>query len=261
MGYSYADWVDVFYPRGLARGKWLAHYATRFGAVEMNTTFHAAPTPPRVRGWAGQAPDGFRFAIKTPRAITHDIPLTAAAAPMRAFLAVVRDFQSLLGPILIQLPPHVTISALSALDTLLAGLPDDLRFAVEFRHSSWVVDRVTDVLSAHRAAWVGLDHLDHPALRRLRATAADFLYVRLVGRHGRFGDLGRELIDVEPQLHHWHKAIVRELDRAGGRIDEVWVLANNDYAGHAPATLRRFAQIAGVNLPAADPVSAGLFGA
>src|SRR5262249_16238768 len=162
-----------------------------------------------------------------------------------------------LGPVLIQLPPHCSAEWFHHLDRLLGALPNDVRFAVEFRNATWVQDQTTDMLRHHNAAWVGLDHIEHPYLRRLRATS-DFLYVRLVGCHDRFKEINREQIDVTGDLQKWHAAILREIDRSQGRINEVWVLMSNDYAGFAPSTLRRFAAIAGVTLAPA-PIQTELF--
>src|SRR5262249_15486285 len=157
-------------------------------------------------------------------------PFVDSVAPMREFVSTLRAFGDALGPVLIQLPPHISIESFVDLEKLLTSLPTDMRFAVEFRHGSWVQDRTTDLLRDHRAAWVGLDHLDHPNLRRLRGTT-DFLYIRLVGRHERFNYLGEEQIDVTQDLRRWHAAIVREIDRSGGHVREVWLIASNDYAG------------------------------
>ncbi|HVT88544.1 MAG TPA: DUF72 domain-containing protein [Tepidisphaeraceae bacterium] len=257
IGYAYPDWRGPFYPEGLGQGKWLGFYGGQFDSLELNTTFHAVPIPERVRKWASKVGPDFRFAVKTSRAITHDHPLEAAQAPMLQFIEIVRSFGQTLGPVLIQLPPHVGIDSFGVLDRLLDSLPIDVRYAVEFRHPSWVQDRTTDMLRQHNAAWVGLDHLDHPQLRRLRATA-DFLYVRLVGKHQRFKETNHEQVDVMDDLRKWHAAICREVRQSPRTIDEVWVMSSNDYAGHSPATLRRFAGIAGIKLLAA-PVQSELF--
>lgn len=243
LGYSYADWQGPFYPAGMGSPQWLSFYASRFDAVEMNTTFHAQPTEGRVRGWASKVGPGFSFAVKTPRAITHDNPISQAVSPMADFVATLRSFGAALGPVLIQLAPHVTMEAFADVEKLLAGLPADVRFAVEFRHDSWVNDRATDLLREHRAAWVGLDHLDYPGLRRLRGTT-DFLYVRLVGRHQRFPMVGQEQIDVTADLRRWHTAVRREIDNSSVGIREVWMMIGNDFAGFAPATIERYAKIA-----------------
>ena len=71
MGFSYADWAGTFYPAGTKAGDYLARYARFFDAVELDTTFHAVPPAERFRRWAGATPAGFRFAVKTPKTVTH----------------------------------------------------------------------------------------------------------------------------------------------------------------------------------------------
>src|SRR5919108_5583966 len=39
-GWNYADWRGRVYPDGLPPSRWLAHYATRFDTVEVNSTFY-----------------------------------------------------------------------------------------------------------------------------------------------------------------------------------------------------------------------------
>lgn len=257
LGYGYSDWRGPFYPAGMGQSKWLGFYSGQFDCVELNTTFHAQPTVERLVNWASQVGPDFRFAVKTSRTITHDQPLESTGPAMLQFVETARALGNSLGPILIQLPPHCTTESFDTLDRLLASLPKDIRYAVEFRHASWVQDRTTGMLRAHNVAWVGLDHLDHPHLRRLRGTA-DFLYVRLVGRHDRFEKTTHEQINVSAELQKWHVAILREVDRLQGRIKEIWILASNDYAGFSPATLRRFASVAGISLTSA-PIQSQLF--
>src|SRR4051794_31063264 len=77
MGFSYEDWSGPFYPRSMKSAEWLAWYARHFNAVELDTTFYAAPAPDRVARWAASTPEDFCFSLKTPRGITHDSPLAA----------------------------------------------------------------------------------------------------------------------------------------------------------------------------------------
>jgi uncharacterized protein YecE (DUF72 family) len=70
-GWNYAHWRDVLYPRGLAASRWLEHYAKTFDTVEVNATFYRLPTRRAAEGWAGTAPDGFVFAVKASRYLTH----------------------------------------------------------------------------------------------------------------------------------------------------------------------------------------------
>src|SRR5690349_8802040 len=137
MGFSYADWVGVFYPSGTKPADFLEHYARHFNAVELDTTFHAIPPAERVRHWARVTPNDFRFSVKTPRTVTHEPPLARAADEMRRFLEVARELGEKLAVVLLQFPPGFSIVAEPALRTFLESLPRDLRFAVAFRHPSW----------------------------------------------------------------------------------------------------------------------------
>lgn len=240
MGYAYDDWVGPLFPRGLARSQWLSFYAQHHDSIEMNTTFHAVPTPERVRAWRDAVPADFRFSVKVNKRITHELALSDAVGEMKAFIDVARHFEDKLGPLLLQFPPVLPSRAMPGLQKLLASLPRDLQFAIEFRDRSWLRKETYELLSSHNIAMVMLDHEDHPWARDLPATA-DFLYLRLVGKHGRYEDIGYEKWDPTEELIRWKNRIeLRAKERA---INEVWVLFNNDYAGHAPATLRRFAKI------------------
>src|SRR5579871_817045 len=82
IGFGYDDWSGTFYPPTLKPSHRLAYYARHFNAVEIDTTFHAAPDAGRIRRWAEAVPDAFRFCVKTPKSVTHDLPLQQAVGPM-----------------------------------------------------------------------------------------------------------------------------------------------------------------------------------
>src|SRR5438045_3005701 len=134
MGFSYSEWAGSFYPKGLKAGDWLSYYARHFNAVELDTTFHAAPPPERVRRWADVTPDDFRFSVKTPRAVTHDAPLDRGVGEMLKFLDAVAEFRQKLGVVLLQFSPSFSARELPKLDAFLGQMPGHVRFAVEFRH-------------------------------------------------------------------------------------------------------------------------------
>jgi len=73
------------YPRGLPARRWLDHYATLFDTVEVNTTFYRLPSTTAVGGWAEQTPDGFLFAVKASRYLTHIKRLADMAQGVRRF--------------------------------------------------------------------------------------------------------------------------------------------------------------------------------
>ncbi len=70
-GYSYKEWKGSFYPEDLPAKEMLRFYASRLPAVEINNTFYRLPKASVLETWAEQVPEGFRFAIKASRRITH----------------------------------------------------------------------------------------------------------------------------------------------------------------------------------------------
>ncbi len=239
MGFSYKDWSDVFYPVGMLQRSYLAHYSQIFNAVELDTTFYGTPPQERIRQWAAMAPSGFKFCVKTPREITHDLRLVNATPAMVAFLDTIRLFGDKLGAILIQLPPSFTAGEFDTVATFLAELPTDLHYAVEFRHPSWYTYETARLLKAHEACWASIDYVDLP--KQIGITS-DFLYIRWVGQHGRFERKDHEQCDVTPQLEWWWEYIQPHL----GRVQTIYGFFNNDYAGYSPDTCNRFKTIIGL---------------
>ena len=152
-GYSFKEWKGNFYPDDLADDGWLAFYASRFPAVEINNTFYRLPKEHVLREWGAQVPEDFSFAIKASMRITHYARLKPESADALSFL--LRNtavLGSRMGPVLFQLPPNMQ-KDLERLKGFLALLPRDRRFAVEFRHESWLDE---DVLRALREQDVAL---------------------------------------------------------------------------------------------------------
>jgi len=150
-GWSYAEWRGGFYPRGLAAGRWLTHYATVFDTVELNASFYRVPAPEQFAKWAAQVPDGFLFAVKAPRLITHLHRLQHCAGPLADFLDAARALGGKLGPVLYQLPPTMTCDA-GLLDAFTAALPRKLSSVIEFRHASWFRDETFAILEKNRVS-------------------------------------------------------------------------------------------------------------
>jgi uncharacterized protein YecE (DUF72 family) len=189
-------------------------------------------------------PESFKFCVKTPREITHDLRLLEAQPAMETFLKTMRLLGHKLGAILIQLPPGFTAAEFDTVATFVAELPTDLQFAVEFRHTSWYISETAELLKSHRMSWVSLDYLDLP--KQIGLTA-DFLYLRWLGEHGRFEHKDREQMDVTPELTWWWEYIQPHLSH----VQTIYGFFNNDYAGHSPNTCNRFKTIVG--LPVVQP--------
>jgi uncharacterized protein YecE (DUF72 family) len=244
MGFSYADWVGAFYPSGTKPGEFLEHYARHFNAVELDTTFHAIPPAGRVRHWAGVTPTNFRFSVKTPRTVTHELPLSRAGDEMRRFLDVARELGEKLAVVLLQFPPSFSIATEAALRTFLDELPRDVRYAVEFRHPSWDTPKTAAMCSAHHICLVAADYVHEPLPIRL---TSDFLYLRFVGEHHRFKQQDREQIDPTQRLNWW----IQQIDMHRSQVGSIWAMFNNDFAGYSVATARRIREL--LKLPAPTP--------
>lgn len=176
-GWQYRHWRKNFYPETLRRADWLAHYSSVFDSVELNASFYRLPEYGDIQRWCESTPTDFQFAVKAPRTITHFKKLKNCESLVDTLVARLAAFGERLGPVLFQLPPRWRCNP-RRLNDFLASLPDDRRFAFEFRDTSWHCDEVIAMLEKHRAAFCIFD-LDGES--SALETPADFVYVRLHG--------------------------------------------------------------------------------
>lgn len=140
------------------KGSHLERYAGRLRAVEVNSSFYRPHRASTYARWAASVPQGFRFAVKLPREITHVRRLVDTTEPLVRFLAEVRALGDRLGPILVQLPPSLPYRealAMAFLDALRARF--DGSVACEPRHATWFTDGVDRTLSRFQVARVAAD--------------------------------------------------------------------------------------------------------
>ncbi len=232
-GWAYGDWRGIFYPRGLRQGEWLAHYARFFDTVEVNASFYRLPSEKLIAGWLARTPDGFRFAVKAWRAITHFRRLRECEDLLADFFARIALFGDRLGPVLFQLPPRFPADP-GRLASFLAMLPAGYRYAFEFRDPSWHTESVYRELRAAAAAFCAFDLA---GLVGPRVVTADFLYVRLHGHERRYRGAYPEKL-----LADWASWLRRRL--AEGR--EAWFYFDNtDEAAHAACDAMRLKRLLG----------------
>ncbi len=155
-GFDYKDWRGSFYPRFIKSGDRLAFYAEHFDTVELNVTFYRMPAASAFRGWRDAVPDGFVFAVKASRYLTHIRRLVDPEQPVEFLMERAGELGVRLGPILLQLPPSLGID-LERLERTLEAFGRDVRVAVEPRHKSWFVPELCQVLRRHEAAFVLAD--------------------------------------------------------------------------------------------------------
>lgn len=219
-GWAYRHWLGRLYPRRLPGARQLAHFARRFPAVEVNSTYYRLPPPSVFEAWRDAVPPGFRFAVKAPGTITHDKRLQDVEAETEELLARAALLGDRLGPLLFQFPPgfHADVKRLRAFLDL---LPDGGLYAFELRHRSWHERDVRGMLARKGAAWVvhDFDQKGSPLW-----TTAGWTYLRLHGPTGRY----RGAYDALPLLA-WSQQILHWLKE--GR--EVWCFFNNDERGHS----------------------------
>jgi uncharacterized protein YecE (DUF72 family) len=218
-GWNYDHWREVVYPKGLAARRWLDHYATLFDTVEVNNTFYRLPSVSAVQGWVDQSPDGFVFAVKASRFLTHMKRLTDMGEPVRRFWERIDPLarSPKLGPVLWQLPESFHRD-----DERLAGALSQLppgRHCFEFRHPSWFADEVYELLRRHDAALVIGD--DPRRDFQTREVTADFTYIRFHHGGGDGNYSHRQLAVWARRIEEWRDSV------------DVFAYFNNDWGGFA----------------------------
>lgn len=176
-GFAYPAWKPGFYPAKLPAKQFLHHYAQRLNSVEINYTFRRLPSASTLQSWVEATPPGFVFAVKANQRITHILRLKNAAEATGLFLKMIDPLRSArrLGPILFQLPPQLKCDQ-ALLGDFLELLPSDLRYAFEFRHTSWLAEPVYEQL---RRRNVALCLAESEKLEVPKVVTADFVYYRL----------------------------------------------------------------------------------
>jgi uncharacterized protein YecE (DUF72 family) len=221
-GWNYEHWRNgVFYPPRCPARLWLEFYARHFDTVEVNATFYRLPRRDAVARWVEQTPTGFLFAVKASRYLTHLKRLTDLGQGLRRFYERIEPLveSPKLGPVLWQLPGNFHRDD-ERLAEALAGLPSG-RHCFEFRHESWFVDEVYDVLRRHGVALVIGDTPTRPF--QAHELTADWTFIRFHhgtrGRHSNYSE--RELEEWAERIERW----AREVD--------VYAYFNNDWNGYA----------------------------
>lgn len=193
-------------------GSHLERYAARLNAVEINSSFYRPHRPGTYARWAASVPEDFRFAVKMPRAITHERRLVGAQGLLDAFVAQAGALGEKLGPLLVQLPPKLGLDARTArafFKALRARF--DGQVALEPRHPSWFAAEA--LLEEFRIARVAAD----PAIGPF-APAGAFEYWRL---HG------------SPKIYYsnYDDAFLQRL--AARMSPDAWCIFDNTALGHA----------------------------
>ena len=200
----------------------LARYATACNAVEINTSFYRPHKPETYARWASSVPDDFRFAVKVPKAITHERRLVDCGELITAFAGQTAHLGAKRGPLLVQLPPKLAFDAAVAtafFADLRRRVADD-PVACEPRHASWFEPSADQLLAEHRIARVAADPAPVPAA----ATSGGWPGLHYARLHG------------SPRMY-WSRydaaAILRLADQASASDVETWTIFDNTTSGAA----------------------------
>ncbi|MCB5177667.1 DUF72 domain-containing protein [Microvirga lenta] len=234
-GWHYKSWHGPFYPSTLRIKDFLAFYIDRFDTAEINNSFYRLPTEQAVRTWHDSTPEGFLFAWKVSRFITHMKRLKDIEDSIALVFGRMAGLAEKFGPVLFQLPPTFKANeeTLERVARCLSLVPPGHRYAFEFRHPSWYEDRVFDLLRDHNAALCISDHAAAPAPW---VTTADFVYVRAHGTNGRYaGSYSQETLqDWARQIATWQE-----------ELRDVYVYFDNDIKSAAPGDASTLLRLTG----------------
>lgn len=250
-GWTYPSWRKAFYPPGLPARRELEHIASLMNSVEINATFYRLQSPDTFRRWRAGTPEGFRFAVKGSRFITHQKQLGDVEGALANFFASgLLLLGDRMGPFLWQVSERMRFDP-AKIERFLDRLPRDtaeaarlaqrhddkvagrcwtetdavrpIRHAFEVRHTSFQDDRFFDLL---RARGMALVSSDAPGWERLDDLTADFAYARLHGAEELYvSGYDEEALDAwAARIRGWM------LDGAA----EVYVYFDNDARVRAP---------------------------
>lgn len=267
-GWRYAPWRGDFYPKGLAQKNELEFAASRFSTIELNGSFYSLQRPESYSRWHAAVPDGFVFAIKGSRYITHMLRLRGAETALANFFASgLFELGDKLGPFLWQFPANFAYDR-ARFDAFFAALPRTgaeasrlarkhdarvagrarltadpdlrLRHAIEIRHPSFADTEFIELLRQWQIALVVADTAGKWPL--LEDVTADFVYVRLHGDvklyESGYSDraLDAWAAKIRPWLRGTQARNARTVDkRPPWRAErDVYVYFDNDIKVHAP---------------------------
>ncbi|MEN6357420.1 MAG: DUF72 domain-containing protein [Armatimonadota bacterium] len=218
-GWNYSDWRGRFYPDDLPQSRWLEYYSSVFDTVEINNSFYRLPEESTFEKWRDQTPDGFTFAVKASRYLTHIKRLKEPEEPLNRLLTHSVGLGDKRGPILYQFPPNWKMD-LDRLEYFLQILPKDVRHVFEFRDESWHNDLLWSMLADYHVAYC---IMDAPGLPQHMKSTCDFTYIRMhsggEATHGKY---------TQGHLNSCARHIENFLKNG-----DVYIYFNNDYMGYA----------------------------
>jgi len=249
--WSWPTWRGSIYPTRATKKDWLKHYSTRFNTVEGNTTFYGIPTPEVAQRWADETAQGFRFALKFPKSISHEKRLVNAEQETNLFLEVLSILHSgdRLGPTFLQLSPQFSPANFQQLEDYLRNLPRQFAYAVEVRHLDWFESKPEEHLN-HLLEELEIDRVifdSRPLYSQPPTTESETksqnrkpripIRLQATSRHPMIRLIGRDDVDiVQPWVESWTDQVILWMEN--GLTPYVFTHAPDDQ--FAPQIARKF---------------------
>jgi uncharacterized protein YecE (DUF72 family) len=148
------DQADLFG----AEGSHLERYASRFNAVEINSSFYRSHKRETYERWSASVPADFRFSVKMPKSLTHQACLEDTGPELTKFLREIGGLGKKLGCVLVQLPPGLAYDP-RTVETFFEALRARHRGPIvcEPRHRTWFSGAADCRLEAHGVGRVAAD--------------------------------------------------------------------------------------------------------
>jgi uncharacterized protein YecE (DUF72 family) len=136
----------------------LERYARTLNAAEINSSFYRPHQRKTYERWASSTPDDFRFAVKMPKAMSHELRLKNCDALLDRFVAETSGLGKKLGVLLLQLPPTLGFGEAAA-GRFFQELKSrtGTQVALEPRHANWFALDIESWLIERQIARVAAD--------------------------------------------------------------------------------------------------------
>ena len=258
------DWGGQVYPEKTPRSAWLSWYSRTFNTVEGNSTFYALPSLEATQRWADRSAKGFRFVLKFPRLISHELELVCADEATASFLRCIEPLAKAdkLGPTFLQLSPRFGPDRFHILERFLRRLPREYQWAVELRHVGWFdrgsnEQRVRELLESQNMDKVLFDSrplYDSPPEDGFESESQNRkpktpVRQTVTGKHPILRIVGRDRIElVDRFFDQWAPIVARWV--SDGLRPYVFTHAPSD--AFAPALARRFLNRLSLEMPDSD---------
>jgi uncharacterized protein YecE (DUF72 family) len=211
-----------YWPEFAQHGTHLQRYALRLNAAQINSSFYRPHRRQTYERWAGSVPQGFRFSVKVPKRITHQLRLQHCDQALDEFLEQCGGLADRLGCLLVQLTPSLAFEPANAEGFFVALRQRfDGDVVLEPRHESWVA--AEPMLRAYRIAQVVVD----PSRISTDGSVQGWPGIRYWRLHG------------SPRIYHstyderYLQALAQQLKVAAAEGAATWCIFDNTASGAA----------------------------